>query len=357
MTRTADNRITITIDGVEHSARPDATVLEACREAGAHIPTLCHDPRLKPFGGCRMCIVRIEGLRGFPASCTTAACDGMVVTTTDAEIFELRKSVVELLLSDHKVECLTCESTGRCGLQNAAYEHGIEMMSFAGEKHHVVADDDNPLIERDYAKCISCGRCVRICHEVQGCDVYGFTGRGFEALPDTPFGVSLLDAGCEFCGQCVSTCPTGALTDKPSRFKGRDWEVTWVRSTCGYCGVGCTIEYAKRGDRIVGTRAPLDAGPNFGNLCAKGRYGWSFAGHADRLTTPLVRRDGDLVEATWDEALALVAEKLAEVRDTAGPHAVGALASAKCTNEENYLFQKLMRAGIGTHNIDHCARL
>jgi predicted molibdopterin-dependent oxidoreductase YjgC len=350
-------QVTLTIDGREVSARAGQTVLEACREAGIHVPTLCHDPRLEPYGGCRLCVVEIEGMRGFPTSCTTAAAEGMVVTTHSDVLHDLRSTVVELLLSDHRVECLTCEANGRCGLQDAAYEHGIDVSRFEGAMHASETHEDNPLIARDLTKCINCGRCVRICHEVQGCDVWGYTKRGFDAVPDTPFSASMIESGCEFCGQCVSTCPTGALTDKPSHLRGRHWEVTWTETTCGYCGVGCTIEYGTRDGRIVGARAPLHRGPNHGNLCAKGRYGWSFAEHADRLTTPLVRRDGELVESTWDEALALVAQKLTQIRDAHGGEAVAGLASAKCTNEENYLFQKLMRAGLGTHNIDHCARL
>lgn len=349
--------VTFTVDGRTLSAPRGATVLEACRDAGIHIPTLCHDPRLEPYGGCRLCVVEIEGMRGYPTSCTTVVSEGMVVTTDNETIHDLRSTVVQLLLSDHNVECLTCEANGVCGLQDAAYELGIEVSRFEGVKHVSDVIPENPLISRDLGKCISCGRCVRICHEVQGCDVWGYTKRGFDHVPDTPFGVSMLDNGCEFCGQCVSACPTGALIDKQSRFLGRHWEVTWTETTCGYCGVGCTIEFASKGGRIVGARAPLDRGPNHGNLCAKGRYGWSFAQHADRLTTPLVRRDGELVEATWDEALSLVAKKLAAIRDEHGSDAVAGLASAKCTNEENYLFQKLMRAGLGTHNIDHCARL
>lgn len=349
--------VTLAIDGRVVTARPGATVLETCREAGVHIPTLCHDPRLEPYGACRLCIVEIEGMRGYPTSCTTVVAQDMAVTTTSETLRALRSDLVELLLSDHKVECLTCEASGGCGLQDLAYEFGIETSRFEGAKHVSEVDDPNPLIARDPAKCISCGRCVRICDEVQGCHVWGHTKRGFDALPDTPSSVSLLDAGCEFCGQCVSTCPTGALTDRVGRFRGRRWEVTWTETTCGYCGVGCAIEFATKGGQIVGARAPLDKGPNYGNLCAKGRYGWSFAQHPDRLTTPLVRRDGELTPATWDEALSLVAQKLAAIRDEHTGSAVAGLASAKCTNEENYLFQKLLRAGIGTHNIDHCARL
>jgi predicted molibdopterin-dependent oxidoreductase YjgC len=349
--------VALAIDGRAVTAPAGVSVLEACRAVGIHIPTLCHDPRLEPYGACRLCVVQIEDMRGFPTSCTTLVADGMVVTTDNEALHDMRSTIVELLLSDHKIECLTCESNGRCGLQDAAYDLGIETARFDGQRHRSVVDDSNPLIDRDPAKCISCGRCVRICHEVQGCDVWGFTERGFDSMPNTPFGVSLLEAGCEFCGQCVSTCPTGALTDRQSRFLGRHWEVEWTETTCGYCGVGCAIEFATKDGKIVGARAPLGKGPNYGNLCAKGRYGWSFAEHPDRLTTPLIRREGGFEEATWDEALALVAERLAAIRDEQGGQAVAGLASAKCTNEENYLFQKLMRAGLGTHNIDHCARL
>ncbi len=350
--------ITLTVDGRPIETREGRTVLEACLENGIHIPTLCHDPRLEPYGGCRLCLVRIEGMRGFPTSCTTKAADGMVVTTDDEDIRRLRRTVVELLLSDHELRCLSCDSAGECALQDIAYEFGIETSPYEGERHRVwEGTDDNLLIERDYTKCISCGRCVRICHEVQGCDVYAFTDRGFEAIPNTPYAASLEAAGCEFCGQCVSTCPVGALADRPSRYKARTWETTRIETTCGYCGVGCTIEYRTKDGRIVGASAPLDRGVNKGNLCAKGRYGWSFTHHRDRLTAPLVRKDGKLVEVGWDEALETVARRLSETVAEHGSGAIGGLASAKCTNEENYLFQKLLRAGFGTHNIDHCARL
>jgi predicted molibdopterin-dependent oxidoreductase YjgC len=281
----------------------------------------------------------------------------MTVTTKSDALFDLRRTVVELLLSDHKVECLTCESSGRCGLQDVAYEYGIDAVTVSGDKHQADVADDNPLISRELEKCISCGRCTRICHEVQGCDVYSASGRGFDSLPATPFGLPLLEAGCEVCGQCVSTCPTAALTDRQNRFAGRAWEVAWTETTCGYCGVGCTVEYAVKDGRVVGSRAPLDNAPNYGNLCAKGRYGWSFTHHPDRLTTPLIRRNGEFAQATWDEAVTLVAERLAAIRDTHGPDSLAGLASAKCTNEENYLFQKFVRTALGTHNIDHCARL
>ncbi len=350
--------ITLAVDGREVSARSGQTVLDVCQEHGIRIPTLCHDPRLEPSGACRLCLVKIDGMRGFPTSCTTVATDGMVVTTVDDDITALRRSIIELILSDHELRCLSCDSAGACALQDIAYEFGIEESPYDGERHRVwEGADDDLLIERDYTKCISCGRCVRICHEVQGCDVYSFTDRGFEAIPNTPYTSSLLAAGCEFCGQCVSTCPVGALTDRRSRYQGRTWESTTIESTCGFCGVGCTIGYRVKDGAIVAADAPLERGVNQGNLCAKGRYGWSFTHSPDRLTTPLVRRDGELEPASWEEAIGVVADRLSAVRDRHGPDAIAGLASAKCTNEESYLFQKLMRAVIGTHNVDHCARL
>jgi formate dehydrogenase alpha subunit len=282
----------------------------------------------------------------------------MVVRTKSDNLINLRRMALELLLSDHELRCLSCDSAGACALQNIAYEFGIEESPYEGERHRVwEGTDENQLIERDYTKCISCGRCIRICHEVQGCNVYSYTDRGFEAIPNTPYAASLQNSGCEFCGQCVSTCPVGALADKRSRYQGRRWETEAVESTCGYCGVGCTIDFRVKDGRVVGAEAPLDRGVNRGNLCAKGRYGWSFTHHPDRLTSPLVRRDGELTPASWEEAIELIAERLDDVAMDHGPNAIAGLASAKCTNEENYLFQKLLRAGFGTHNIDHCARL
>lgn len=362
----------LTVDGRSIEARSGQTVLQVCRDAGISIPTLCDDPRLEPHGGCRLCIVEIEGMRGFPTSCTTLAADGMRVTTVSDLLRSQRRTLVELLLSDHKVDCLTCESNGRCDLQDLAYEFEVDTPRFIGERHEAPDTDDNPLIARDLAKCIMCARCIRICAEVQGCNVYGNVDRGFDTLPQTPFGVSLKDAGCEFCGQCVSTCPVGAITDKLVRFKGRPWELTHVETICGYCGVGCTIDFHVHRGRVVGASAPLDKGVNKGNLCAKGRYGWGFNDDPRRLTTPLIRKGaregrvergpddqrlGEFEPATWDDAINLIALRLEEIVQEHGPDAVGGLASAKCTNEENYLFQKFIRTAIGTHNIDHCARL
>lgn len=347
----------MSIDGKHVQAEPGSSVLDTCRAAGIHIPTLCHDPRLEPYGGCRLCIVQIEGMRGFPAACTTRVAEGMVVTTESDTLRGLRRTVVELLISDHQLDCLTCDSAGACALQDIAYDLGVASSPFQGDRHEPHPGDDNPLIERDYSKCIACGRCVRICSEVQGCDVYGYAYRGFEMLPDTAFGATLADSGCEFCGQCVSSCPVGALTDRMRRFAGREWELARTETVCGYCGVGCTIEFAHKDGVITGATAPLERGVNRGNLCAKGRYGYGFVASPERLTTPLIKRDGQFVAASWDEAFVAVARGIKNVTTKHGPDAFGGIASAKCTNEENFLFQKMIRAGVGTNNVDHCARL
>jgi predicted molibdopterin-dependent oxidoreductase YjgC len=349
--------VTLEIDGCSLEADEGQTVLEVCRNARIHIPTICHDPRLEPYGACRLCIVEIEGMRGYPTSCTTLVTEGMVVRTQTDALKEMRKTIVELLLSDHNIECMSCDSNGACGLQDAAYEFQIKTPAFGGAKHASDVEDHNPLIERDLSKCVQCGRCVRICHEVQGCDVYSFTGRGFNSVPNTPFGVDLTEADCEFCGQCVSSCPTGALTSKKSRFKGRTWERTYTDTTCSYCAVGCTITLESKDGEIVGASAPIGKGVNNGNLCVKGRFGYDFVNHPDRLTQPLIKKDGEFVEASWDEALDLVHRKFTELRDKYGPDSLGGRGASRCTNEDNYLFQKYFRAHIGTNNIDNSARL
>ncbi len=350
--------ISLTIDGIEVITTPGRTILEAAAEAGIRIPTLCYDPRLEPYGSCRVCLVEVEGQgRGFLPACATPADEDMVVRTDTEKLRGIRRTIIELLLSDHPNDCMTCESAGNCELQDLAYEYGVRKPRFQGEQHHHEAIVDNPIIERDYNKCVLCGRCVRICREVQGVGVYDFANRGFEAVPGTPYNRPLTETPCEFCGQCVSTCPTGAIVSIPSKGKGRSWQVRKVRTTCAYCGCGCQIDLHVRDGRIVDVSSPLMVGPGEGNHCAKGRYGYGFVHHSDRLTTPLVRKEGELVPATWEEALGLVADRISKAVKEQGPDSVAFLASARCTNEENYLFQKLARAVVGTNNVDHCARL
>jgi formate dehydrogenase alpha subunit len=351
------NKISLTINDKSITTVPGKTILETARAHGIHIPTLCHDPRLKPYGACRICLVEVEGAKSFVPACATVATEGMVVRTDTIAVYEIRRTIVELLLSDHPLDCLTCESAGRCRLQDLAYELNIKEKRYKGEKHSYTVEDFNPFIERDHNKCVLCGRCVRICAETQGCHIFDFANRGFETVTSTPFDRSLQETPCVFCGQCVSTCPVGALTSRLRKYKGRIWETVQTVTTCPYCGVGCRLRlYAKNGE-VIGVSADLESGVNRGNLCIKGRFGYGFINHPDRLTSPLIKKDGEFVEASWEEALQLVAGKLSEVREKHGADAIGGLSSAKCTNEENYLFQKFMRAVVGTNNVDHCARL
>jgi len=348
----------VTIDGKRCTGHRGQTILEVAEENGIWIPTLCYDPRLAPYGACRLCLVEVEGARVFMPACHAEITPDMVVRTENKRINSIRRTVIELLLSDHPVDCMTCESTGSCRLQDLAYRYGVKESSFKGETHSYHLLDDNPLIERDLDKCVICGRCVRICEEVVGAGVYGFVARGFDSVVSTPYDHTLEESPCLFCGQCVSTCPVGALTSKLSSGKGRYWELEQTDTVCPYCGVGCTLTLWTSDNEVVNVTAPMDKGVNRGNLCIKGRFGWQYINSPERLKYPMIRgKDGKLRKATWEKAVSTVAERLTEISKENGPDAVGGLASARCTNEENYLFQKFMRAAVGTNNVDHCARL
>jgi len=344
----------VMIDGKDIQVAEGTSVLEAAKTAGIVIPTLCHDDRIKPFGACRLCIVEIAGMPKPVTACTTPVTDEMIVTTQSAKLYRLRKTVVELLLSDHPNDCMTCIGTGDCTLQELAYQYGIRDNRFKGEMrdHHRI--DTNPFVVRQQNKCVLCGLCVRVCEEVQGVGAIGFAERGFEAKVIPPFGNTL---DCEFCGQCVSVCPTGALSGAIWAGKARMEGVETTDTTCPYCGCGCNITLSTHGDQVIRVGSSAD-NHNKGWLCAKGRFGFDFINSSERLKWPLVRKKkgGELERATWEEALDLVASKLGEIVEKNGPDSVGGLSSARCTNEENYLFQKLFRAGFGTNNIDHCAR-
>ena len=346
--------ISLTIDDRKIEAPDGATVLEAARLARIDIPTLCHDPRMKPFGACRLCIVDIAGLPRPVTSCTTPATEGMVVVTTSSRLERLRKSTVELLLSDHPNDCMVCIQAGQCSLQELAYRYGIRENRYQGAVRRHNRVDANPFILREQDKCVLCGLCVRVCEEVQGVGAIGFANRGFEADICPPF---KKDLDCEFCGQCVSVCPTGALSAKMWAGQPRLESTVGTETTCTYCGCGCNLTLHTSGDKVVRVTSRADS-HNRGWLCVKGRFGYEFIASPERLTTPLIRRQkgGALEPASWDEALDLVASRLAAIKAEHGADAVAGLASARCTNEENYLFQKMLRAGIGTNNVDHCAR-
>ena len=248
---------------------------------------------------------------------------------------------------------MTCEKSGACQLEKYAYELGVSKTRFQGEKHEYPLDEANPFYLRDYNKCILCERCVKACREVQFVEAIDLANRGFDAKVATPYDRSMMDSTCVFCGQCVASCPTGALVEKTRIGKGREWELEKTKTTCPYCGVGCNLELNVKGGEIVKVSSPMDGAPNYGNLCVKGRFGWEFVNHPDRLKKPLVKKDGVFVETEWDEALDLVAEKFGAYKGDA----FGSFSSARVTNEENYVFQKFARAVMGTNNVDHCARL
>jgi predicted molibdopterin-dependent oxidoreductase YjgC len=341
----------VKIDGKEYTATSGSTILHVARANGIYIPTLCDDPRLEPYGGCRLCIVEIKGMARPVTACTTPATDGMDITTTNESIEGIRKTLVELLLSDHPNDCMVCEKAGECTLQELAYFYGIRELQFPGERRIYEKKDGNPFIERDMEKCILCGKCVRVCSEIQGVGAIDIAYKGFNAKITPPFEK---DLDCEFCGQCVAVCPTGALTAKQWALRGRQSKE--VDTTCAYCGTGCQITLHVRRNEVVRVTSKEDTW-NEGWLCVKGRFGYQFIGSPDRLKTPLIRKNGSLKEATWDEALDYSVKRLKEIKEKYGPDSIGGLSSARCTTEENYLFQKFIRAVIGTNNVDHCARL
>ncbi len=252
---------------------------------------------------------------------------------------------------------MTCDAGGNCELQDLAYEYGIKESRFAGNRHRYEIEDANPFIVRDLDKCVLCRRCVRACDEINGVEAITLAFRGYDTRVGTALDVPLTETTCEFCGMCIEVCPTGSLLPKAATGLGRAWEMTKTSTICPYCGVGCTVDLNVKDDRIVKVTSNWEGAANHGWMCVKGHFGWDFVEHEERLTTPLIRKEGVLVEATWDEALDLVADRFVAIAEEHGPDALAFLSSAKCTNEENYLLQKMSRGLFGTNNVDHCARL
>ncbi len=347
-------QVRLAIDGQDVEVPPGTSILDAAHAAGIEIPHLCHHPHLTPAGICRLCLVEADGK--LVTACRQPVRDGMAVRTDEERVRRIRRAVLELILSDHPQDCLTCDENGACPLQRYAYEYGIEENRFLGpdhERRRVPPREDNPFIRYEAEKCILCCRCVRACADIQGRHVLGFAGRGFPTSVGPALARPLTETNCEFCGQCVAVCPVGALRAKGRRFQGREWELRTVRTVCPFCGCGCRLVLHLKGPRIV----RVSGGADGFRLCVKGRFGMGFVHHKDRLRAPLIRNGDGSREANWEEALSLVARRLTEIVAQYGPDAVAGLASAKCTNEENYLFQKFMRAVVGTSHVDHCARL
>jgi formate dehydrogenase major subunit len=333
------------------------TILQAAGKAGIEIPYLCHEEDLSPVAACRLCVVEVDGARNLVASCAYPVAPNMVVRTGTDRVLAARKLVVELLLSDHPADCMTCEKSGDCKLQSLAYSMGLSRSRFEGEQHHYPVDLSNPFIVRDYNKCVLCQRCVRACEEIQGNSAIDYAHRGFDTKVTVPFDRGLEGSDCVFCGQCVAVCPTGALTEKKAQGLARAWETGKVRTTCPYCGVGCQLWLHVKDGRITKVTAVKDARPNRGRLCVKGRFGYDFIYSEDRLKTALIRTEpGQFREASWDEALDLVVTRFKEISAKYGPDAIGGVSCSRSINEDSYQMQKLFRACVGTNNIDNCAR-
>lgn len=349
-------RVKLTINGKEVEAPVGSTILQAAEMIGIDIPRLCYDPDLSPMGACRLCVVEVKGNRLLPAACVTPVTEGMVVDTESPAVVEARKTILELLVANHPLDCMTCDKMGDCRLADYCYRYNVKESAFTGEKHDYAIDDSNPFIIRDLNKCILCGACVRACEEMTGQDNLSYLYRGFHRKATTAGDVPYIESDCVFCGQCVAVCPTGALTEKTMSGQARRWEIEKVRTTCPFCGTGCNFDLAVKDGKVIGVLSAEDAPVNGRMLCVKGRFGWDFIYNEKRLTTPLIKKDGQFVEATWDEAFDLIAEKFNSIKEKYGPDSFAALSSARCTNEENYLVQKFTRAYMGTNNVDHCAR-
>jgi NADH-quinone oxidoreductase subunit G len=339
--------VNLTIDDKQVTVPKNSTIYDAAKLNGIKIPILCHDKKLKPFGACRMCLVEVEQMKGrqIPA-CTTPVTEGMIIRTDTPDIIKARKMVLELLLLNHPIDCPVCDKGGDCDLQNLTYEYKVNANRFTDEKFHHEIDYNNPLIERDMNRCVLCGKCARICDEIVSFGALTFISRGIETKIACEFEEAL---NCEFCGSCVSVCPVGSLLARPFKFKARFWALTNKKSICGYCGTGCNLTLGVKDNKVMTTVYDENQGFHNGQLCCRGRFGYQFINSDKRLTTPLIRKNGVLTEAGWDEALELVASRLKGAGSS-----VAALATPRLSNEELLLLKKLMAAS-GSANYDHSA--
>lgn len=343
----------IIINGKEIELKGEKTILKVARENGIYIPTLCYMEKLLPIGSCRICVVEVEGYSKPVTACNTIAVDGMIIKTDTQKIKEMRRDILRFMLLNHPLDCPICDKGGECKLQDLVYEYEVADQPFKinyPKKEYKTYS--TAAIKHHPDRCVVCSRCVRVCRELVGRDVLDLRGQGFDARVEV-----VAPERCISCGECLAACPVGALTETVSPTKGRIWQIKRVPTVCGYCGVGCSLELNVFENKIIKVTTNEFLGTNKGSLCVKGRFGYEFVNSPERLTKPLIRKDGQLKEASWEEALSLVASKLSEIKEKYGSDSIAGLTSARCTNEDNYVFQKFIRAVIGTNNVDHCARL
>ena len=358
--RESDTSVTLEIDGQAVTVPAGTSLMRAAIETGISVPKLCATDCVEGFGSCRMCLVEVEGRRGYPASCTTPAEAGMKVRTQSDKLAKLRHDVMELYISDHPLDCLTCSANGECELQDMAGAVGLRNVRYGFEgANHLQAkkDESNPYFTYDPSKCIVCNRCVRACEEVQGTFALTISGRGFDSRVSPGQDQAFMDSECVSCGACVQACPTATLQDKSVISLGMPTKS--VVTTCAYCGVGCGFKAEVKGEQVVRMTPWKDGQANEGHSCVKGRFAWGYATHKDRITQPMIRRkiSEPWQEVSWDEAIAYAASEFQRIQSAYGRDAVGGITSSRCTNEETYLVQKLIRAAFGNNNVDTCARV
>jgi formate dehydrogenase major subunit len=352
--------VTLKIDGQMVTVPEGTSIMRAAAEFGTQIPKLCSTDMLNAFGSCRLCLVEIEGRAGTPASCTTPVAEGMVVRTQTERLKQLRKGVMELYISDHPLDCLTCAANGDCELQDMAGAVGLRDVryGYAGDKHPDPGkDESNPYFTYDPSKCIVCSRCVRACEEVQGTFALTIAGRGFDSVVSPGMEEKFFGSECVSCGACVQACPTATLTEKSIIEIGQPEHS--VVTTCAYCGVGCSFKAEMRGEEVVRMVPYKDGKANRGHSCVKGRFAWGYTTHKDRILKPMIRKNitDPWREVSWDEAFAYTASEFKRIQQKYGTRSIGGITSSRCTNEETFLVQKLVRAGFGNNNVDTCARV
>ena len=351
--------VTLNIDGIDVTVPDGTSIMHAAQLGGVTVPKLCATDSLEPFGSCRLCLVEIEGRRGYPASCTTPVAPGLKVKTQTPKLADVRRGVMELYISDHPLDCLTCAANGDCELQDMAGAVGLREVRYGydGENHLGQAkDESNPYFTFDASKCIVCSRCVRACEETQGTFALTIQGRGFDSKVSAG-NTNFLDSECVSCGACVQACPTATLMEKTVIDAGTPEHK--VTTTCAYCGVGCSFDAEMKGEQVVRMTPSKEGGANHGHSCVKGRFAWGYATHADRITTPMIRKSihDPWQKVGWDEAFNYAASEIQRIQAQYGKESVGGITSSRCTNEEVYVTQKLIRAVFGTNNVDTCARV